>query len=116
MKRLLWLGLGMLVISIVGCGRTVQSTTSNPHFASLPSDPSSIVVTKYVESHSKPTHVSSYTLTGTKMEALYSAIKNDAQHVLPKNWSASCPSYTTGTVVSLKPPNQVGQTPCCIAY
>ena len=99
MKRLLWLGSSMLVISIAGCGRNVQSMTSNSYFAPLPSDPSSIVVTKYVDSHSKKTDVSSYTLTGTKMAVLYNAIKDDAQHVLPKNWSASCPSYTTGTVV-----------------
>lgn len=99
-KRLLVCGFGLLAFLTAGCGKTPPQILSSPHFAALPANPTSIVVTSYIDPNSsvrRPRHT--YTLTGSKMATLYRSIQQAADHVLPKNWSACCPTYTTNTVV-----------------
>ncbi|QQE78692.1 hypothetical protein [Alicyclobacillus sp. SO9] len=82
----------ILVPIVTGCG--------TPHFAVLGPNPSSIVVKSYIDPNStvhRPQHT--YILTGSKMTTLYKSLQQAAKHVLPKHWSASCPTYTSNTVV-----------------
>lgn len=107
----LWIFLWVLVIFFVAAGiamglrhwvsyRSTPSNTTSVQFGSLPSNPSSIVVTSYIDPNSsakRPKHT--YTLTGAKMTKLYSSLRQAGNHVLPKNWSAACPTYTINTFV-----------------
>jgi hypothetical protein len=81
----------ILVPLVTGCGA--------PHFAALPPNPSSIVVRSYIDPNStahRPPHT--YILIGSKMATLYKSLQQAAKHVLPKHWSASCPTYASNTV------------------
>ena len=91
--RMSFLVLGLISLLLEGCGNTVLPLSKpHLHFVSLPSNPSMIVVTKYMASRgsaSLPEYTS--TLTGTKMENIYKVLQQDSKH-LPSSISTRCPS------------------------
>lgn len=88
----------MAIASIVW-GPNVKSEITGPQFAPIPSNPSSIVITKFIGTNvSERSDSSSYTLTGQRMESVFKVLQQDSRHTLPQNWSASCPNIPRGTV------------------